>query len=111
LRFFKKTCKGLGLLLPELPVTLDPFSRILHGFSHQAAAINSSILAPRDKLCPLQHSQVLGHPGEGDVIGRGQVADGGFALGQARQDAAPGSVGKRGEGGVESEVRILNHMV
>jgi hypothetical protein len=104
LRFSKKTRKSIELLFPELPVMLDPFGRVLHGFDQQAAAVNSSILAPRDKLCPLQHSQVLGHPGEGDVIGCGQVADGGFALRQARQDAAPGSVGKRGERGVEVEV-------
>ena len=111
LGFCKKTRKRIELLFPELPVTFDPFGRILHGFGHQAAAINSSILAARDKLCPLEHSQVLGHAGEGYVVGRGQVADGGFTLRQPRQDAAPGGVGKRAEGGIELGPGILNHVV
>ena len=111
MRFFKKTRKRIKLLFPELPVTLDPFGRILHGFGDQAAAVDSSLLAPRDKLRPLEHSQVLGHPGEGDVVGRGQVTDGGLALRQARQDAASGGVRKRGEGGVEMQFGILNHVV
>jgi len=104
-------CKRIELLLPELPVTLDPFGRILHGFGRQAAAINSAILAPRDELCPLEHSQVLGHPGKGHVVGRGQDADGSFALRQTCQDTSPGSIGKRGERGVEVGIHILNHMV
>jgi hypothetical protein len=32
-------------------------------------------------------------------------------LRQARQDAASGGVGKRGKGGVEAGLQILNHMV
>jgi len=90
---------------------LDPFGRVLHGFGDQAAAINSAIFPPRDKLRPLEHPQVLGHAGERYFVGRGQIADGGFALRQPRQDAAPGGVGKRGEGGVELRPGILNHMV
>ena len=111
MRLSKKTRQGIELLLPELPIMFDPFGRILHGPGRQAAAMDSSILAPRDELCPLEHSQVLGHSGEGDIVGRGQIADGGFALGQARQDATAGSVGKRGEGGIQARGRILNHMV
>ena len=111
MRFFEKTCKGLELLFPELPVTLDPFGRILHGLGNEAAAVDSSVLPPRDELCPLEYPQVLRYGGEGDVVGRGQVADGGFALRQARQDAAAGGVGKRAERGVEIQFGILNHAV
>jgi len=99
------------LLFPELPVMLDPFGCILHRLGHEPAAIDSSILAPCDKLCPFEHSQVLGNPREGDVEGRRQVADGGFTSRQTRQDAAPGSVGEGGKDGVQLLLGILNHMV
>jgi len=90
---------------------LDPFGRVLHGFGDQAAAIHSSIFPPRHKLCPLEHPQVLGYAGERHFVGRGQIADGGFALRQPRQDAAPGGVGKRRKRGVELRPGKLNHMV
>jgi hypothetical protein len=107
----EKTRKCIELLFPELPVMLDPFGRVLHGFGGQAAAINSSVFPPRDKLCPLEHPQVLGHARERYFVGRGQIADGGFALRQPRQDAAPGGVGKRRKCGVELGPGILNHVV
>jgi len=90
---------------------LDPFGGALHGLGHQAAAINSPISPPRDKLCPLEHPQVLGHAGERYFVGRGQITDGGFALRQPGQDAAPGGVGKRRKRGVELRPGILNHTV
>jgi len=90
---------------------LYPFGRVLHGLGDQAAAIDSPIFPPRDKLCPLEHPQVLAHAGERYVVGRGQIADGGFTLRQPPQDAAPGGVGKRGKRGVELRPGILNHMV
>jgi len=89
------------LSFPELPVMLDPFGRIPHRLGNEPAAIDSSLLAPCDELCPFEHSQVLGDPREGDVEGRSQVADGGFALRQTRQDTAPGSVGERGKNAVQ----------
>jgi len=99
------------LLFPELTVRLDPFSRALHGVGGQSTAMNSPFLAPCDKLGPFEHPQVLGNARKRDVEGRGQVAHGGFALRQARQNAAPGRVGKRAEGRVEMGVEILNHVV
>ena len=90
---------------------LDPFGRVFHGFGGQAAAINSPVFPPRDKLCPLEHPQVLGHAGERYFVGRSQIADGGFTLRQPRQDAATGGVGKRGKRGVELRPGILNHVV
>jgi len=107
----EKTRKCIELLFPELPVMLDPFGRVFHGFGGQAAAINSPVFPPRDKLCPLEHPQVLGHAGERYFVGRSQIADGGFALRQPRQDAATGGVGKRGKRGVELRPGILNHVV
>jgi len=38
LRFFEKPCQGLKLLLPELPILLDPRCRIPHRRGNQAAA-------------------------------------------------------------------------
>ena len=107
----EKTRKCIELLFPELPVMLDPFGGVLHGFGDQAAAINSPIFPPRDKLCPLEHPQVLRYAGERYFVGRGQIADGGFALRQPRQDAAPGGVGERSERSVEVEFVTLNQVV
>ena len=80
---------------------LDPLGRIPHWLGHKPAAIDSSHLAPSDEVCPFEHAQVLGDPREGDVEGRTQVADGGLAVRQTRQDAAPGSVGERGKNAVQ----------
>jgi hypothetical protein len=107
----EKTRKGIELLFPELPVTFDPFGRIRHGFGDQATAINSPLFASSDELRPLEYAQMLRYCGEGDVIGRGQLAYRGLALRQAHQDAASGSIGKRGERGVEIGPGILNHLV
>jgi hypothetical protein len=111
LRFFEKTCKGIELLFPELSVTLYPFGRILHGFGDEAATVDSSLLTPRDQLGSFEYAQVLRDGRERDVVGRRQIADGGFSLRQPRQDAAPGGIGKRREGGVQVGLDILNHMV
>jgi hypothetical protein len=111
LRFFKKTGKGIELLFPELPVTLDPFGGILHGFGDETAVVDSSILAAHDKPGLLQHPQVLRYGRERHVERGSQVANGGFTLRQARQDTASGSVGKRAEGGIEIGPGILNHVV
>jgi len=73
--------------------------------------MNSSFLVACNQPGSFEHAQVLGDPGEGDVEGRGQVADGGFAAGQARQDAAASGVGQGGKDGIQPLLGILNHMV
>jgi len=90
---------------------LDPFGRVLHRLGNEPAAIDSSLFAPSDKLCPFEHSQVLGHAGKRNVVRGSQVADGSFALRQPRQDAAAGRVGERGKDGVKLVLEILNHVV
>jgi hypothetical protein len=45
---------------------------------------------------------MLRDSGKGNVVGRGQLGDGGLALGEPRQDATPCRVSERGEGEVES---------
>jgi len=48
-----------------------------------------------------EHAQVFRDRGQGHIIRGGQVAHGSFALRQARQNAAAGGIGERGESGVE----------
>ena len=63
----------------------------------------------------LQHAEMLGNGGEGNVEGRGEFGDGGLALRQARENGAAGGIGQGPEGGVERGVAggggIVNHMV
>jgi hypothetical protein len=59
LRCFEKTFKGIELVFPELAVTLDPLGRYLHGFGDEAAAVDTSILSPRDQLGALEHTEVF----------------------------------------------------
>ena len=73
--------------------------------------MDSPFLAPCDKLCSFEDSQVFGDAGKGDFEGRGQVAHGGFALRQACQDAAAGGIGKRAKSHIETRIGILNHLV
>ena len=48
--------------------------------------------------------------GKRHVVRRGEIGDGRFALGEARQDAAARGVGKCGKSVIERRL-IVNHMV
>ncbi len=51
------------------------------------------------------------HAGEGHVELIGKLGDRRVGPSELLQDAAPGGVRKRGEGGIEMRWHILNHMV
>ena len=50
----------------------------------------------------LEHPDVLLDPGEGDLEGVGEIGDRGIGASEPLEDPAPGRVGERGEGSVES---------
>ena len=59
----------------------------------------------------LQHPDVLPHARQGHVECLGQIRDRRVASSEPLQDATPGGIGQRREGGIESAVGILNHLV
>jgi hypothetical protein len=63
--------------------------------------MDASIFSPLNQLRALKHAQVFRHSGKGHFIWRGEIADGRFALREAREDAAARGVGKRGESAIQ----------
>ena len=70
--------------------------------------MHASLPPSRQQARFLEHPQVAGDGGKGDVEGLRQVADGRFGLRQAREDRPARGIGERREGAVESG-RIVNH--
>ena len=63
------------------------------------------------ELGVLQHPDVLPHARKGHVECLGQIRDRRVASSEPLQDATPGGIGQRREGGIKSVTGILNHMV
>jgi ATP/maltotriose-dependent transcriptional regulator MalT len=59
----------------------------------------------------LQHPDVLPHARKGHVECLGQIRDRRVASSEPLQDTTPGGIGQRREGGIESAIGILNHLV
>jgi len=61
----------------------------------------------------LEDAEVLGDGRQGNVEGRGELADRGVALQKARENGAARGISKGAEGGVQGRGgrRIVNHMV
>ena len=64
-----------------------------------------------EKSGGFENAQMLGDGRQGDFGRGGQLADGGFALGETSKDGAAGGIGEGPEGGVERRGGIVNHMV
>src|SRR6266508_1453551 len=89
-------------LLPELAVALHPCFRLLQREGVQPGGAVLRVAAALDEL------QVLRDGGEADVERARDLAHGGLALRQAREDRAPRRVRERSEGQAES-VRLGGH--
>src|ERR1043166_1168558 len=98
-------------MLPEAAITRDPRVGSPHRADDEAAAAYPSIPAAPHQPGALQHAQVTGDGGQGDVKRAGQGADGRFAARQPGEDGAARGIGEGGEGGVEPARLILNHTV
>ena len=103
--------QGIELRFPEGAVACDPFRRALHGFGLQAAPPHAAVFGRGDQSRALEHAQMLGKAGKGNVEGSGQLADARLAPGQSRQNSPAHRVGQRRKGGVKRAAGILNHMV
>ena len=90
----------------------EPVHRLLHGRSGQLAGDRAADFPARDQPGIRQHIEVLHDGGQRDGKRPSEIADrhGLLAL-ELGDQGAPGGVGKRGKGPVESGGLILNHVV
>ena len=101
----------IGHSIPELVVLLDPHRLLLQSSRAQLAGPHAPDLLGGDQPGLLQHADVLLHACERHVELLGKVRDGSVGAHQLPQNAASGGVRERGEGGIEVDTFILNHMV
>jgi len=93
--------QGIELFFPEYAVVLDPLRGGLHGLGGEAAAMDAAVDFALEEAGGFEHAEMLGDGRKGKGEGRGELGDGGLALGEAGEDGAAGGVGERGEGGIE----------
>src|SRR5262245_29994026 len=86
---------------PECAVGLDPFGCFAHRRGVQLTAADASIADALDQAGALEDAKMLGDGGARDAEWRSEIADGGFAAGEPRENGASRGVGKGGEGEVE----------
>src|SRR4029077_4027775 len=97
--------------VPELAVPLDPGRLFLQCSQAQLAGPHAPDLLRGDEPRLLQDADVLLHARKGHVELLGWVRERSVCTSELLQDAASGGVRKRGERGIETGFRILNHMV
>jgi len=97
--------------VPQPALLLDPRGLVLESPRAEPARPHPPDLLGRDELGVLQHADVLPHARKGHVKCIGQIRDRRVASSEPLQDATPGDIGQRREGGIESTARILNHTV
>src|SRR5579859_4012058 len=96
---------------PELVVLLDPGHLFGQSARAELAGPHASNLLGGDEPGLLQHADMLLHAREGHVECLGKVRDRTVRASELLQNAAPGGVRERGEGGIEAGRHTLNHMV
>src|SRR5690349_20948294 len=92
-------------LLPVLAIADEPLRRLPEGIRLEMAQARRRLSAARDQACRLEHTKVLRDGGLGDLERCRQLEDRGIPFREARQDGAPGGVGKGAEDGVELVIR------
>jgi hypothetical protein len=99
------------LFFPEDAIVLDPLRGGLHRLRGEAAAVDAAVDFALEEAGGLENAEMLGDGGKGEWKRFGKLSDGRFALGEAGENGATRGIGKRGEGGVERDCGIVNHMV
>src|SRR5678809_1091115 len=97
--------------IPELVVPLDPCRLFIQSAQAELAGPHAPDLLRHDEPGLLQDADVLLHARERHVELLGKVRDRRVCASELLQNTASGGVRERGERGVETEPRILNHMV
>ena len=78
-------------------VALDPRRHQVEDLRLEVDRAALGVPAAADEAGVLEHPEVLGDGLDGDVVGLGQLVDGGVAVGQPGDDVPPGRVGERRE--------------
>src|SRR6266498_2794603 len=97
--------------VPELAVPLDPCRLFLQSAQAERAGPHAPDLLRGDEPRLLQDADVLLHAREGHVELLGKIRDRRVCASELLENAAAGGVRDRGERGVETGLRILNHLV
>src|SRR5919198_3062636 len=97
--------------VPDLAVSRDPLHLLFKPAGADLAVAYTADFFGRDEPGLFEHADVFLHAGEGHVELVGEVGDRGVAARELLENAAPGSVRERGEGGVEAGLQMLNHVV
>ena len=98
--------EALVALLGLLAVSLDPLRHQVEDLRLEVARSPLGVLALAHQAGVGEHPDVLRHRLHGDVVGLGQLADGGIAHGQASHHVAPRRIG---EGGKDSGQLVVDH--
>src|SRR6516165_5949896 len=93
--------EAIKAVIPKMPVLLEPLGSVLERPGSNPAGPPLGLAAAPDQPGPLQHLQVLGDCWKAHCKGFGELADRGFAPGEACEDRAPRRIGERGVGGTE----------
>ena len=80
---------------------LDPTGDVAEGLGGEAAGAPLGVAAALDEVGAFEDFEVFGDGGEGDCERLGEFGDGGFTIGESREDFAARWVGERVEGGTE----------
>src|ERR671910_511373 len=97
--------------VPELAIPLDPGRLFLQSARADLAGPHAPDLLRRDEPRLLQDTDVFLHAREGHVELDGKIRDRRVCTSELLQNAASGGVRERGERGIETGRRILNHIV
>lgn len=90
------------LVFPEAAIGIEPVRGIAHRGRCQSHAPHPSVAPPFHQARPLEHDEVFADRGERHREGARQLADGGLARGEPRDDRAARRIGERAEYGVEA---------
>jgi hypothetical protein len=101
----------IELRFPEAAVRFNPVRRVSQRRGDDAAVARAAVLADIGESRALQHAHVFGNGGERHVEARRELPDRLVALGEPREDGAPGGIGERAERGVEDSAGMVNHVV
>jgi hypothetical protein len=85
--------EAVEALFPELAVFVDPPGGFAEGVGFEFAGTPLGFTASGDEAGALEDAEVFRYGGHAHFEGLGQLGDGGFAEGEAREDGAPGGIG------------------
>ena len=100
--------KLVELLLPELPVVIEPGHGVAHRRCDQAAIPATTVPPTHHQPGALQDPEVFAHGGEGHAKRRRQLADGALLVPQPAQEPAAGGIGQGAEDRIEGSLWVYH---